>query len=121
MSSGVGGRLSAVSRPVTKTWVVLVDGDAEVTRWPLEAQSRSKLGLVDELARLQLAARRMGLSVRLCDPCRCVWDLVDWAGLATVVMLDGACLELGGEVARKAEGSEEVGVEEGVEPGDAIA
>ncbi|HEX2289043.1 MAG TPA: hypothetical protein VHH53_02330 [Pseudonocardiaceae bacterium] len=43
--------------------VVLVRGDIELASWPLTNRDRPGLAVVDELARLQLAARS-----RLLDP-----------------------------------------------------
>lgn len=67
------------------------------------------LETVDALVRLQLAARRLGGAVRLLDACDGLVELLDLAGLRR---------EVGGQP----EGGEEGAVvEEGVEPGDAIA
>lgn len=66
------------------------------------------LAAVDALARLELAARRLGGSIRLLDVCEELAELLDLAGLR-------------GEMSGEAEGGEEVGVEEGVEPGDPVA
>ncbi|MDQ4098659.1 MAG: hypothetical protein M3144_12430 [Actinomycetota bacterium] len=66
------------------------------------------LAAVDALARVQLAARRLGGHVRLSEVSRDLAQLLDLAGL-------------GREVGWEAEGGEEVGVEEGVEPGDPVA
>jgi hypothetical protein len=67
------------------------------------------LGVVDGLARLQLVARRLGCSIRL----RGSVELAE--------LLDLVGLDLGLEVVGEAEGGEEVGVEEAVEPGDPLA
>ena len=67
------------------------------------------LGLVDALARLKLVARRLGCSMRVCDPSVELAELLDLVGLN---------LDL--EVVGEAEGGEQVGVEEVVEPGDPI-
>jgi hypothetical protein len=98
--------------------VVLAWGDDEVARWPLEAGARPDLAVVDELARLQLAARRFGLSLRLCDPCGCLCELLDLVGLDRVVTTNGGSVV---EVGRHPESGEQVGVEEGVEPGDPLS
>jgi hypothetical protein len=121
MSSAVGGRPSGVSRPVTQTWVVLARGGVDVARWPLGTGRHPDLAVVDELARLHLAARRLGLSTRLRDPCGRLCELLDLAGLAAVVTVDGEGAELVVEVGREPEGGEEVSVEEGMEPGDPVA
>jgi len=66
--------------------VVLVRGDAEVACWPLPAGQNPDLSLVDQLARLQLAARRLGFSLRLrCVPSQ-LRELIDLAGLSDIVM-----------------------------------
>ena len=67
------------------------------------------LGLVDALARLKLAARRLGWSMRVCEPSVELAELLDLVGLN---------LDL--EVVGEAEGGEQVGVEEAVERGDAV-
>jgi len=67
------------------------------------------LATVDALARLQLAARRLGGSLRLRDVGDELGELLDLVGLRR---------EVGGQP----EGREELlGVEEGVEPGDPLA
>src|SRR5438309_131290 len=45
--------------------VVLVQGATEVTSWPLGRAGRPDLAWVEALARLQVAARRLGCSIRL--------------------------------------------------------
>lgn len=66
------------------------------------------LSAVDALARLHLDARRLGGTIRLHDVCEDLAELLDLVGLRR---------EMSGE----AEGGEELGVEEGVEPGDPVA
>jgi hypothetical protein len=117
MSSAVGSRHSYVPRRLTTT-VVLVRGGVEVASWPLARDDRPDLSVVDDLARLHLAARRAGCAIRLRDACGQLWELLDLAGLAQVIRSAGGLLV---EVEREAEGGEEVGVEEGVEPGDPLA
>ena len=53
--------------------------------WDIECDGRPALALVDELARLQLAARRLGwaISVREADPR--LSDVIALAGLAEVL------------------------------------
>lgn len=93
--------------------VVLVLGDAEVASWPLSACRAPDLALVDSLARLQLAARRLGCSIQVHDACPELAGLLDLAGLAEVLGL--------GKVGGQAEGGEEGGVEEVVMPHDPVA
>jgi hypothetical protein len=96
--------------------VVLVLGDAELASWPLAGCGRPDLTVVDDLARWQLAAQRVGCSIRLRDACGELTELLDLAGLGEV--LTGPRLrEVGGE----AEGGEEGGVEEVVVPHDPVA
>ena len=90
--------------------MVLVCGPDEVASWPLTGQGSPDLSAVDALARLQLAARRLGCSIRLRETCAELVELLDLAGLL-------GCLEVGGEP----EGGEEAGVEEVVVPDDPVA
>ena len=62
------------------------------------------LALVDDVARWQLAARRMGCAIRLRDAAPDLVDLLRFVGL----------VEVGGEP----ECREQIGVEEAVESGD---
>ena len=64
--------------------VVVLRGDLEVTRWPLDRES-ADLALVDELARLQLAASRLGYRIRLYDVGDELRDLLRLTGLAAIV------------------------------------
>jgi hypothetical protein len=118
MSLTMAARPSGVPRPGT-TKVVLMRGDTEVATWALGDDAPIDLSLVDQLARLQLAARRMGCWITLRQPSGPLCELLDLVGLADV--LTGGC-ELVVEVGREAEGGEQVlGVEEAVEPGDPVA
>ena len=65
--------------------------------------------VLEDLARLLLAARRLGVTVELRRPSRRLVDLLALAGLAD---------ELGVEMGGKAEAREELGVDEEVDPGD---
>ncbi len=76
---------------------------------------RPDLALVGALVRLQLAALRLGCSIRLRDPCPELRELLDLVGLAELVA-GAPCLPL--EARREAEGGEQLGVEEVVQPGD---
>jgi hypothetical protein len=121
MSFGARGRRNCVQRRVTKTTVVLVRQDEELARWPLALGGRPCLSDVDDLARLQLTARRLGCSIRLHGVGRDLWQLLDLSGLAQVVATgdgaDGLVVEVRGEP----KGGEQVGIEEGVIPGDPLA
>jgi hypothetical protein len=91
----------------TAATVVLVRDAVQVASWPLVAPASPDLRVVDELARLQLAARRLGCSIRLQDPIPGLSQLLDLVGLR---------VEVGGEP----EGGKEVGVEEVVMPDDSV-
>jgi hypothetical protein len=97
----------------SETLVVIVDGDVELVVGRLDA-TRPDLAVVDTLARLQLAARRLGWSVRLRHPCAELCRLLELVGLAEVL---GLPLEAG----RQAERREQLRVQEVVEPGDPVA
>jgi hypothetical protein len=97
-----------------RTVVLVVHGDVEVVLGRVVGL-RPDLALVDALARLQLAARRLGCSIRLHDPCEELRELLELAGLAE---LGAGGLGLSLEARREAEGGEQLGVEEVVQPGD---
>jgi hypothetical protein len=88
----------------------LVQGDTELDEWPLAAGEWPDLALVDYLARLQLAARRRGYSIRVRHAPAALAELLRLAGLATVVPVIGGGLVV--EAGGQAEGGEEPGVEE---------
>ena len=90
--------------------MVLVCGPDEVASWPLTGTRGPDLAAVDALARLQLAARRLGCSIRLRETRAELVELLDLVGLR-------GCLEVGGEP----EGGEQIGVEEVVMPDDPVA
>jgi hypothetical protein len=68
------------------------------------------------LARLQLAARRLGLSIRLQQPSKELCQLLDFVGLAALGRQGGSGLRL--ERGREAEGCKQLRVEKVVEPRD---
>lgn len=69
--------------------VVLVEGDREVARWPLDlAGDAIDVGAVDYVACLQLAAKRLGLSIRVAHLCPRVRELLDLAGLGDWVEME---------------------------------
>ena len=75
----------------------------------LSGPGRPDLSVVDVVARWQLAARRLGGSIRLVDVSPELAELLDLSGL-------------GRQVGGQAEGGEQLlGVEEGVQPGDPVA
>ena len=83
-------------------------GGDEVRVWRRDAPLPADLAVVDALCRLQLAARRSGWSVRLENPGRPLRQLLELVGLAGLLV----------EVDRQAEGGEQLGVEEVVQPDD---
>jgi hypothetical protein len=97
--------------------VVLVCDGAEVASWPLAGWDRPALAVVDELARWQLAARRLGCSIQLHDACVELLELLDLLGLSEVVT---GTADLRLEVVGQAEGGEQLGVEEVVVPDDPV-
>jgi hypothetical protein len=114
-------------------------GDTELAAWTLPGYQKVDLSLVHRVARLQLAARRAGCSIRLREAPAPLRELLDLVGLAEVVpcsvaplgpidpaySVDPICtagpgglvVEVGGET----EGGEQVGVEKAVDPGDPVA
>ena len=66
-------------------YVVLVRGDAEVACWALPAGLRPDLSVVDQLARLQVTARRLGYSIRLRDAPSRLRELIDLVGLSDIL------------------------------------
>ena len=97
--------------------VVLVRGGAEVAIWPLVGSDRPDLSVVEELARLHLAARARGCWIQLRDVDAELSELLDLVGLGEV--LTGA--RLGPEAIGEPEDGEEAGVEEVVVPDDPVA
>ena len=83
-SNGDGG--------TTRDVVLVLDGDVEVVLWRMDGMPDPDLRVVDALARLQLAARRVGGSIRLRNPCERLRALLEFAGLTDVfsdVVIDG--------------------------------
>jgi hypothetical protein len=76
----------------TRDVVLVLDGDVEVVLWRMDGMSDPDLHVVEALARLQLAARRVGGSIRLRNPCQRLRALLEFAGLTDVfpdVVIDG--------------------------------
>lgn len=69
----------------TRVVVVLLDGDSELATWRLDCPVPPDLSAVETVARLQLAARRLGCSIRLEDPCPDLRELLDLVGLGDLV------------------------------------
>jgi hypothetical protein len=91
---------------------MIVDG-AEVVVWEPPVGVRPDLAVVDHLARLRLAALRRGYELRLRNPCPDLAGLIRFAGLADVFGLEDS-VEVGGQ----AEGGEQLGLQEVVQPGE---
>ena len=94
--------------------MVLLQGDEEVARWVLTCADQPDLDLVEEVARLQLAAMRAGCRIWLRHACPDLVGLLELVGLREVV--GRPRLQVVGE----AEDLEEVGVEEVVMPDDPV-
>ncbi len=97
--------------------VVLVRGDVEVASWPLASGGRPDLAVVDELARWQLAARRLGCAIQLRAAGAELVELLELVGLGAVVT---GVAGLGPEAGGQAEGGEQAGGEEVVVPDDPV-
>ena len=82
-----------------------------------DAHDCADLGFVDALARLELAARRRGWSVRLRDTRDDLAGLLDLVGLTGASGAPGLALQAD----REPEGWEQLGIQEVVPPGDAPA
>lgn len=118
MSPRLGRRRSRVARRDTVLTVALVRDDQELARWSLVTPGRPDLALVDGLARLQLAARRLGAAIHLRDVGVELAGLLDLLGLGDVVTRAPG---LGRQPVGEAEGGEQAGVEEVVVPDDPVA
>jgi len=68
--------------------VVLARGDVVLATWPLASLAPLDLSVVDELARLQLAACRAGCTIRLRDACQQLAELLSLVGLAEIVVAE---------------------------------
>jgi hypothetical protein len=107
-----------VLRPEAAARVVLVRDSTEVASSPLLLSAAPDLAVVNALARLQLAARRLGCSLRVVGGCPRLLELLELAGLRELLSGDE---DLGVEMGRQTEEAEQAGVEEVVEPGDPVA
>jgi hypothetical protein len=105
-----------------RTVVVVVADGVDLVSIEL-VNGRPDLGLVDSIARLGLAARRIGCTVAIRDPCPELVPLLHLVGLAQVFPVSGSGaadqpLPSALEAVGQAEDGEEVGVEEMVVPRD---
>ena len=64
---------------------MLLSGETVLATWDIECDGRPALALVDELARLHLAARRLGWSISLRDTDADFADVIELAGLSDVL------------------------------------
>jgi hypothetical protein len=78
--------LRTVLRPGGRATIVLVCAGADVGRWPLDPDGPCDLALVDELARLQLSARRLGCTIELRDVAADLLELLELVGLSEIVV-----------------------------------
>jgi hypothetical protein len=95
--------------------VVLIRDGVDVAAWPL-SHRRPALALVDEVARLQLAARRMGCHIELRDPGADLLALLDLVGLREIVPVAPLRVEVVGET----EHGEQPRIDEVVVPDDPV-
>jgi hypothetical protein len=78
--------------------------------------------ILDALVRLQLAANRLGATVRLENACSELVDLLALVGLSDVLpVVDGSGVDRGREIDRQIEQWEQLLVDEVVDPGDLTA
>jgi hypothetical protein len=135
MSPGTDTRRSSVSSSEPAAKVVLVRACVEVGSWRLALREPVDLSMVDALARLQLAARRLGWAVVVRDPPDDLRSLLHLVGLTMLLEragddplaeLDDARnddepADAGGsgiEVRGQPEDGEEGGLDEAVVPDD---
>lgn len=64
---------------------MLVSAELVLATWDVECDGRPALALIDELARLQLAARRLGWSIQVRDAEPAITDMIELAGLSEVL------------------------------------
>ena len=113
MSFARRGRLIVVGQSDPDTIVVLTRDGAQLASWPLPCTGRPGLAVVDELLRLQLAARRSACSIEV----HCAGG--ELPGLLALVGLEDVVR--GVQMVGQAECGEQVGVEEAVQGGDPVA
>lgn len=114
----VGGPLGPGDIPALclRARALMESCDSDVIFCDVAATARSDAVLVDALAQLQLAAKRVGCEVRVLNASNELEDLIVLMGLRDQLLLYG---ESGIEAGREAEEREEpLGVEEEADPGD---
>lgn len=65
--------------------VVLLRDGSEVANWPLPGTDLAHLAVIDEVAHLALAAKRLGCAIRLRSASSALVDLLDLVGLAELI------------------------------------
>lgn len=115
MSLAVPERHRTVPRRDPHVTVALVRREAELPSWPLLRSGLPDLAVVDELARLQLGARRLGCSIQLRGACVHLVELLELVGLSELVT--GTALR---QVDGEAERLEQTGIDEVVVPDDPV-
>ena len=113
----IGGPLGCADVPglCERVRALVASGDADVVVCDVGALREPDAGTVDALARLQLAARRLGTQIRLRHASPVLAELLAFAGLGDVVPLCRVLVRS----CREAEEREEArGVEERVERDD---
>jgi hypothetical protein len=88
MNSCGGVRLYGVLRPEGDAIAVLAVGGTEVAHWPLAGSTHPDLDVIDGLARLALAARRLGGEIVLRNAGPELLALIDFVGLDDVLCAD---------------------------------
>jgi hypothetical protein len=106
--------LARVLRRDALATVVFVRGEVELSRWPLRCPGRIDLAAVDRVARLALAARRLGCTICLLDADPALVGLLALVGLAEEAGLPG-------QMVGEPEHREQLGPEEVVVPDDPVA
>ncbi len=90
MTLAARDRRSSVLRPDVVATVVVLCGDTELASWPVVGRGHPALAVVDELVRLQLTARRLGLSIRLRAPSVELVTLLELLGLDGILPRAGS-------------------------------
>jgi hypothetical protein len=75
-----------VANDGSRTIVVVVDGDVEVTTVHVDGPPAPDLAVVATVARLRLMARRMGWTIRIEDPCPRLCELLEFVGLGDLLL-----------------------------------
>jgi anti-anti-sigma regulatory factor len=106
---------SDVSSLFQRALLLLEDSDADPVVFDVGELNDPDAATVDALARLQLAARRMGRRIRLLNACGELRDLLMLMGLAEVVPCGASGVEPGRQAEQREQG---LGIEEEGDPAD---